>query len=525
MNKVILSVISSCLLLCSCSESILDLKPYGAPGEGTFLETESDLKMAVNGLYYRLWDDWGYSRGPMWWICASDDMIPGRSNGNADNTRNFVLTYTSEVPKQWFYHIRLLARANAIIRSENKIAMSNEWLHNFYIGQAYFLGAFMHFELARRYADMVEGQGFPIPDRENQMNLEVPRAKNVNVNYDYIIADLNEAAKRLPYFGELSAEDYGRPTKTAAWAVASKVCLYKAWNCHNTGDEAGARASFEEAVRYATLVIEAQYGGKKCHDLAPTYKDVFLVKNNYGPEYIFSAVGGVYYATAQSRPCMLPGMMLENKGWGKYNGFGYFQPTKELYDEFEPGDQRRAVTILAPGDTFTYFGEERVYDAEGTKSSSTTKMQFNKFMDPFAIGYSELNPNGDSPSRTLNVPIIRYAEVLLIRAEAKIMLGESAKEDLDAIRKRAGLEPKSSYSLEDLKHERRCELAAEFADRHGDLIRWGDAQATYAKPAHGFTGNQVWPGRTFDPKIHHIYPFPENQLLMMEGRWKQNYGY
>ena len=59
------------------------------------------------------------------------------------------------------------------------------------------------------------------------------------------------------------------------------------------------------------------------------------------------------------------------------------------------------------------------------------------------------------------------------------------------IRDRAGLAPKSGCTMNDLKHERRCELAGEFADRHFDLVRWGDAQAAYAEPLHGVRNNFV----------------------------------
>ena len=513
-------------LMASCSESILDLKPYGAPGEGTFLQTESDVELAVNGLYYGLWDDAAYTRGPMYWINASDDMITGRINAEVDTYRNFAITASGSAGiagRLWNALTPIMGRSNAVIKVENQIQMADQKKKNFLFGQAYFLNALVHFDLAKRFGNMVEGKGFPIPNRQDQLDMEYDRPANVNVNMDYIIADCIAAAERLPYQAELDPKDYGRPTKTAAWAWASKVALQKAWNCLKVQDDVGAQAAFQQAESFATQVIEATYNGVKCHELLPTYKEVFLIENNFSKEYIFSSQGGTFYAG--SRPNMLPGMMLENKGWGKYNGFGYFVPTKSLYDEFEAGDQRRAVTILAPGDKFTYFGEECIYGEGDYATSSPTQMQFNKYMHPFSIGSSEANPNGDSPSTNLNVPIIRYAEVLLIRAEARIMQGKSGKEDLDKIRRRAGLPVKGSYTLEDLKHERRCELAGEYADRHSDLIRWGDAKATYAQPAYGFDGNQVWAGRNFREDRDDVYPIPENILLLMDNRWENNPNY
>jgi len=78
--------------------------------------------------------------------------------------------------------------------------------------------------------------------------------------------------------------------------------------------------------------------------------------------------------------------------------------------------------------------------------------------------------------------------------------------------------------MADLKHERRVELAGEWADRHFDLVRWKDAQATYAKPLHGrihanqsdpdspYTVSVVWPARTFDPVKNAVWPIPPQEI-------------
>ena len=156
---------------------------------------------------------------------------------------------------------------------------------------------------------------------------------------------------------------------------------------------------------------------------------------------------------------------------------------------------------------------------------SLTGFQFAKYMQPYTTPATDhLNANGDKPTTDLNVPLLRYAEVLLLKAEAQIMQGKSGDDALNAVRRRAGLAAKTGATLADLKHERRVELAGEFADRHADLVRWGDAQATYAQPQLGrayadktnpnstFTVVQVWPARTFNPAIHHVWPIPPTDL-------------
>lgn len=79
--------------------------------------------------------------------------------------------------------------------------------------------------------------------------------------------------------------------------------------------------------------------------------------------------------------------------------------------------------------------------------------------------------------------------------------------------------------MTELKNQRRCELAGEFADRHRDLIRWGDAAATYAKALHDSKGKVIWAARKFDPKIHHVWLVPQREIDNSRGVIKQNEGW
>jgi starch-binding outer membrane protein, SusD/RagB family len=95
---------------------------------------------------------------------------------------------------------------------------------------------------------------------------------------------------------------------------------------------------------------------------------------------------------------------------------------------------------------------------------------------------------------------------------------------LNAVRNRAGLLGKTNATMADLKHERRVELAGEWADRHFDLVRWKDAQAAYAQPLHGrihtnqsdpdspYTVSVVWPARVFDPVKNAVWPIPPQEI-------------
>ena len=490
--------------MASCSESELDILTEGSPSSGNFWKTEADAISAANSLYDQFGLEEFYGRGYMWYIAASDDMIIGRPRPTGEAVRTFSSGSASygNIQDQWLYRYKVIKRSNDIIR--NVPAMNiNAQLKNRVLGEAYFLSGIMYFELVYTYG--------PVPIiKPETTNFTIPRPESVADNYAYIAEVLTKAGELLPYFEELSTKDYGRAHKTAAWAYLAKANLYA--------------KDYANAEKFADMVIAS---GK--HQLLPEFKDVFKISNNWSKEYIWSVTGN-------SNPrggSPLPGIMLERLAWGQYNGWGYFTPTKELFDAYQSGDKRREVTILKPGDTFTFFGTVRTFDVNNTNSDS--KMQFNKYMEPFSypkLGNGNVDPkyvseDGNYPTTALNVPLMRYAEVLLIKAEAALMQGKNADTEINAIRSRAGLSPISGATMADLKRERRCELAGEFANRHADLVRWGDAQATYAQPLHRWDGAEVPYNatRSFNPSIHHVWPIPQKEVDTSGGVIKQNPGW
>jgi hypothetical protein len=489
-------------ILSSCDKK-LDIEPEGSPTSGNFWKTASDALSGANAMYEQFDGEEFYGRGFMWYINASDDMVTGRSNAKADNVKNFnsATPGVSYLTDQWKMRYIVIKRANDVIIHVPGIDMDAS-LRNRILGEAYFLRGLMYFQLSYNYGN--DKAGVPIVTDTNALNTNpVPRAASVSENYAMIEADLKKAASLLPYFDTYAATDYGRPHKTAAWAYLSKMYLYtKSWS---------------NAELYADSVISS---GK--HALLAKFADVFTVANNWSKEYIWSAVSTPKGTAGWGS--ILPGVMLENKGWGYYNGWGYFTPTKELYDAFETGDTRRAATILKPGDAFRFFGKDTVYGS----INSLSGYQFRKYMEPFSYANpvsTYISPNGDHPTTALNPPLLRYAEVLLIKAEAKLMQGKNADAEINLVRNRAGLAAVSGADMTELKKQRRCEFAGEWADRHRDLVRWGDAQTVYAQPLHGYSGAVIWPARTFNPSVHNVWPVPANEIINSGGVIKQSSGW
>jgi len=498
--------LSAALFLGTSCEKQLDVDPQGAPASASFWKTTEDAIAGVNSIYDLYSDDDMYGRGFFWYNNASDD-IGTKPRPNAERIKNFQVDGNeSDTKNIWSKHYQVMKRCNDAIRNLPKMQITDEVLKNRLLGEAYFNHAVMHLELAYRYGD--QRAGIPIQDRENPENIYVPRAKNVAENYAYIAEDLKKAADLLPFFSQLKPGNYGRAHKTAAWAYLARTYLYA--------------KDYANAVKYADMVI-----GSNQHELLQKYEDVFKVASNWSKEYIWSVTSS---ATNTSRGCIFPGVCLEDKGWGFYNGWGNYYPTKELYDTYQEGDERREATILKKGDTFMFFGQLATFN-EGkftVSSSNRTGYQFRKYMEPF--GYASpigtyVNPNGDKPSTSLNVPLLRYADVLLMKAEAQLMQGQNADVEINAIRERAGLKPISGATMDDLKRERRCEFAGEWTDRHWDLVRWGDAQKVYAQPLHHADGRVIYEPRNFNPTVHHVWPIPPDEIRVSKGTLTQNEGY
>lgn len=505
--------------LSSC-EDFLTYNKYGEPSSDRFWKTENDALRAADGLYFWMGEDGVVGRGFFHYYNCSDDVVTGRTQAGCAAMKNFTANYSRDVVKNWPVMYQLIKRCNDVILNVPGMDISEEVKNNV-LGQAYFFRAWAYFWIAPYYGDNDINGGIPIVEPGLPVEeMDVPRTKSVRDNYEYCIDDFKRAAELLPEFAALSEADYGRPTKMAANAYIAKVALF---------DAQYDASSYAMTIEYCDKVISS---GNRA--LLTEFSDVFKVDNNYSSEYVFSLSSS---AVAGS---ILPGALLENKGWGVYNGWGYFTPTIELVEAFEANDKRLPATILQPGDRFTYFGNDKIYYS----NESLSGMQFNKYMDPYksadAVGVT-VNPSGDYPTTSLNIPLIRYSEVLLMKAEALIWSGRNGDEPLNQVRRRAGLEAKQNATKADLMNERRCELAGEFSNRMLDLLRWGVAKQYVEKPLHGYsvkplvavpqskddleiTVIEAWSERSFNESVNHVFPIPTNEISKSKNL-KQNRGY
>ncbi len=539
MKIKILALALLSLLMTSCSKDWLDVKPEGSPNDGAFWKTPDDYSNAMLACYEQMnWEEtWGQD---MWWEQgAADDTFFCRTNDKARvNLRDMQMDGVTERQLHWIYEAmyQMMARANNVIYHGRE----NEHQRiRFHVGEAYFMRAFTHFMIAYRYGRKDNGVPFDRYEDYAPYTPQIPQQRaSVIENYKLIIEDLDQAIARLPYFKDYAEADYGRPCRDAALALKIKVYAY--W------------AEYDETkwALIPALVDKLETEGQKA--LAPTYEDVFKVENEWGSEYLWS----VNSHGKRQAGSMFPGILLDNTGWGKTNGWGEFKPTLELWAEYDEKDQRRGVTLLSYGDEFVYFGETRKFFSTQNYECG---LHVNKYMDGYRTA-DRVSENGDRPTTDLNVPIMRFAEMLLFKAEALIEQGNGteAAKVLNRLTQRAGLgDVYTNATMKDLMHERRCELAFEWTDRLKDLKRWAtkypDAKARLEAPKHGLKylerGNpdskldevngkemtingksykgviEIAPAKTYDADVDVVFPYELNEVVKAKGKLKQNKGY
>lgn len=563
MKYKILSVLALSSLLCTSCEDWLDVKPEGTPSQDSFWKTDADFTTAAYTIYENMSLEETWGRDLFWEQGASDDIFYSRSRGNSQmNLANLQMDGSTEGSIKSIYSAmyETNAAANNIIYRALMLPERSTVI-NYRLGEAYFMRAFSHFMIAYRYGRADNGVPFdryedytPYPEE-----YKIPEQRaTVMENYQLIVEDLEAAAALLPWFKDTKSEDYGRATRDAALALKVKTLAY--WAQHDASKWAAIPA----------LVDQLENEGGR--GLLGDFSDVFRSENEWSKEYIWS----VNSQASNYAGSIFPGIMLDNKGWGRYNGWGNFKPTLELWSEYDENDERRSATIMKYGDEFTYFGETR-------KFYSSTDLEcgfhFRKYMEPFEHGAvsstgagvsSTVSSNGNRPVTDLNVPIIRFAEMLLFKAEALIESGQNGAEPLNRIAERAGMgRPYSAPTIQDLMHERRCELAGEYTDRLMDLKRWsvkypvakqlleaakhglkyadrsnpdselyangehdldGDGSADLVVSRKTFNGKtydgviEIMSAKSYDPEDC-VLPYEVNEVIQAQGALKQNAGY
>ncbi|SHN10124.1 Starch-binding associating with outer membrane [Cyclobacterium lianum] len=485
-------------LTMSC-ESILEPAPEGLVPMADLFTTESNIITAVNGVYQPLNPLY---QNVMFQLTdlASDDGWTWRKETepdifNVDPTLGYIET-------TWSLHYTGITRANTVLDNISRVEdFSGPVMENAVEGQAKFMRALYYFNLVRLFGEVP----LIINEIQTREDAELPR-ESLSTLYTQIKSDLNDAISLLPenYSGGIGMEN-GRPTVHSARALLSAVHLeLEEWN---------------EASQVTNSLIEAG-------TLLENYADNFNGSQENSEASFFEVqYGGVIGQTTTSKsvafapPDFLSGLAfllptddnLNGEGGGLSSGNGIMQL-------FEVGDMRRDVIV-------DDYGLANFIDPSMPDGSLNYINKYYNTEDPRSLS-------------TWNFPLIRYAEVLLNRAEALNEIGYQsdgeAFELLNEIRINAGLPALSGDDLPNqaafrdrLRDERRIELAFE-TKRYFDLNRYGILRDVIQNQME-FTGLNFPQQRLVDHPItgkeYFLYPLPSIEFVNNAQLGEQNPGY
>ena len=491
--KKFLFILFAAAALSSCGEKFLNNEPHEFT-DAVFWKTADQAEAALAGIYSPLQDEEALG-GEDW--CGmeafSDNAYMNDNYSDYISMTEFKATQNTEgdlTRNAFVSYYKTIKRAGDVLANVPGMNI-DDTQKNRILGEANFLQAFAYWQLASRYG------GLPLYDAKNSASSLVRASEDAT--WAVITANLIQATQQLKWeHGE------GRPGLGAAYALLAKVYAYqKKWS---------------EAKTAAEAVISS---GK--HSLHSDYAQVFTIEKENISEILWGlgAREGEYPIT--------PVLMLPNNVWnGTFpeplgEGWRLVSATNAFYNAYQAGDKRKAATVAKRGvDIVTYNGSTGVLQAPNNQSDVVCV----KFMSPYATAYS-------SWAAGLNVPALRYSDVLLIDAEAIMMLNgggptarttgvAAAAVPFNLVRQRAGLAAIAAPTFNDLMYERRMELAFEGGDRHFDLVRWGLAAEIYnALPAEG----TYKPARTFNPQVHKLMPYPQRDIDNSGGSITQNPGY
>jgi hypothetical protein len=471
-------------------DSFLEESPKGQLNPESFYQTPSDAETAVTGVYNALRDA-GEGRPSIVMTGVGSDDYYFAKGGYPPRIDISFFRHTpsnANVASNWENHYQLINRANAAAARIPDVEMEAD-LKNRLIGEVRFLRAWAYFKLVRWFGRVPLLTDATI----NLQDLEVPRS-SVDSVYNQILKDLEFARTNLERRGNV---EEGKATVGAANAYLARVYLTRA------PTEAAQDGDYQRAADAARRVMESGD-----YALFKKYYKNFTPKYENGIEHVFSI-----QATVNSGNSSLPAGFLPrvNGALGPYGGRTYqnFSITESLYNAFEEGDKRGRQSVVWK-DSIIVNGE---MTAMQRPPNFGPNIWTNKYVD------STASPNNSG----VNAPIMRYADVLLMYAEAANEANggptEAAYDAIDQVRQRAGLaELPSGLNQQAFRkavwHERRVELYAE-GHRWFDLVRTGrlEERVEAAKPQ-----------ADVELPKHLLYPIP-SQEIDVNSSLDQNPGY
>lgn len=573
-KQTIIIGIASLMIVSGCYD--LERAPLDQLSSSTFWQTEDQCKQGLMGVYASLKEDDFYGKSFM--LDVNSDVASGYDQYEALQTGTCT-SRTDFMNGKWQDTYNAIQRANLAIRSITASDIDDKDKKQM-VGEARFLRALSYFHLLDYFG------GVPIYDETTDLekefnNLMKPRNTEAEVR-EFILKDLNEALQAgLP--DSWPADNYGRVTPSAVYALMGKVYLYN--------------QQYQEAISAFNEVLKPEYG----HQLHPDYAQLFTPDGNGSSEMIFAIInqGGTgqeygmpmaWYAGSRGSfksgwnntvPSTQLGDMYEYKDGKPFDWDELFpgyttdntvkekvfratvndggtkvlelpEATGKIKTMYAQRDPRFSATVIAPFTTFPGWVSDAPKELTfifGKKQDGgiLSLNEKNGFMRNNRGGWEtyfwrkfvpEGNWNGAITDRShtpVNFPVIRLADVYLMLAEAYNAEGQQAKavEYINKVRERVQMAPLNSgpawlaaHSQEEvfqrIFRERAVELANE-GIRNSDLRRWRIAHKILNKVDYGITGKPLLT-RKFNENRDYLWPIPAAEIEINKSL-KQNTGW
>lgn len=478
----------------ACSDNFLDRYPKGQWNRSNYTPDNTlDKGILVQA---KLSEAYTTLRGwPFCWagLAMNNYTTPDVEKGSTpsdggDITQFKPLSYTaSNAPIADYYSacyssIYLSNEAMALVTAlEDTVVLKDR-----FYAEALFLRSVMYFRLAQAYGgvpfvDKVLGQGEKTPPRISREELWQKLEHDLTLVIPYL-----PTRKTL-----LASNNSGRATQNAARAILAKVYMYQ--------------KNWAGALDQTTAIIASGD-----NSLSTPYDQIFTEASEYGDESVFEV-----YCEEKPEPdkiylgsqfAQIQGIRgIPNLGWG------FNAPSQVLMDTYEAGDPRKAASVIANGD---------ILDGKAVRADASGYKFFNKKTYTKASERGLYGRPAEAQGTWVNIRIIRFADVVLMNAEAACELGNAteALAKLEMVRARArgannAILPKiTTTDIAELRakihQERRIELAMEF-ERFFDLVRWDEAKTI----------------PNFAVGKHELFPIPQTEIDKSEGILTQNPGY
>jgi hypothetical protein len=481
----------------SC-EDILTENPQSFLSPENFPKTEKDALAATAAAYSQLFT----SPREFYFGCIpSDFTFQGLHNKRPLTYFVNLNSFNDDSNSLWQKAFEGIARANTAIDYIPLIEGMNVTLQKRLTAEAKALRAFYYFGLVRKYGDVpiiggvLDGAGA----------LDGITRNPVTEVYAFIEKDLREAFPDLP--DSFDNSEKGRLTKWSAAGILAKVYLTeKKW--------ALAIAQCDAIINSGQYGLIADYnklfGWQNEHQLFPDKKGVLVNENIWDIQWAFNERADTATQQTGSRDPRVGGNTRH------YGGFENMMPLPGFGNWFESGDKRKAISFVT---TVNVGAPNGVIVLKSTTTPGAGPIS-GKYHNPDS-GVLPTPFNGAN-----NLYIVRYADVLLMRAEAENELNgpTNAFPFINLVRERAGVTPLSGLSKDQfttaLRKERATELSFE-GHRRYDLLRWG----IFVEVIRNSTSPILTIPRANIQDYHALLPIPINEISLSNGSLVQNPGY